>query len=418
MATYNYTQDFSDGNGYIKFNINPNFGTTILAGDLIRINGIAKHTQGRIVGITAYAVSSIESSFETVFLKEIEVDIARNREGEFSISFTMPEVGEEYKTGRNKDLYFTFDIHWLQSQTSRATDTLPTNVHKLIYLTYRVITSIRSIEFDRYSLQDQEYILNDEGRSVLGGFSITVEGNYDETDITEATSKITRDDGTVINVNIPSTAVASALTESGYIETVPTLFDNIDFDPAYNYTIEFTFGDNYNTSTGSVYIARAFANMHLSGSPNGGVAFGKFAAAGLFECNFPAYFYKGINVSGTPWTDLPIASSVTTPDPNNNGDGKLRYMILGGMVFIRGGINVKPESNAIIIATLPSGYRPAGTVYRTTLAEGTSGQLRRANFYIDSNGALYLYSVTTESGSKYTSSAIWIDCAMSFAVDD
>jgi len=421
MATYKYTQDLSTTSyGYVKFNINPDLGSTVLDGDLVTINGVVKHTQGRIIGIRVYAISSLQGSFNSVSFKAVGADIARNTEGEFSISFTMPNVSEDYIAGRNKDLYLTFDIIWLDGQYTRATDSLPLNTHKLIYLTYRVITSIRLIEFDRYLLdsQTQEYSLDNEGTSVFGSFALTIDEDYDETDITSAIATITRDDGVTSSITIPSTAIASALTSSGYVEDAPAIFSSYTFDTAYNYTINFSFGDAYDQVTASVYIARAFANMHLSGNPIGGVAFGKFAVAGLFECNYPAYFYKGINVSGTPWTDLPVSSNVTTPDPNDNGDGKLRYMILGGMVFIRGGINVQPSSSPIIIATLPSGYRPSGTIYRTNVAEGASGQLRRANFYIDSNGGLYLYSVTTESGTKYTSAAIWIDCAMSFAVDD
>ena len=58
-----------------------------------------------------------------------------------------------------------------------------------------------------------------------------------------------------------------------------------------NYTITFTIGDAYDKAVFSVLIARSFANMHLSGVPTGGVAFGKFSSAQpdqpLFECAYP-----------------------------------------------------------------------------------------------------------------------------------
>lgn len=44
------------------------------------------------------------------------------------------------------------------------------------------------------------------------------------------------------------------------------------------------------------YVGRAFANIHLRGSQDGGVALGMFCSTGeaRFECAYPAYFYAGI----------------------------------------------------------------------------------------------------------------------------
>lgn len=56
--------------------------------------------------------------------------------------------------------------------------------------------------------------------------------------------------------------------------------------------------DGYETVTAQITVDRAFANLHLSGKTTGGVAFGRFSTAqqGVpkFECDYPAYFYGGI----------------------------------------------------------------------------------------------------------------------------
>ena len=49
--------------------------------------------------------------------------------------------------------------------------------------------------------------------------------------------------------------------------------------------------DGIETASAMCVVDRAFANLHLSGQPTGGVAIGKFSAAiygnPLFECAFP-----------------------------------------------------------------------------------------------------------------------------------
>ena len=91
----------------------------------------------------------------------------------------------------------------------------------------------------------------------------------------------------------------SRIIRGGYVETAPQLFASISFNTACNYTITFTIGDAYNTTSFSVLVARAFVNVHMSGCPTGGVAFGKFSSATdgspMFECTYPAYFYGGIH---------------------------------------------------------------------------------------------------------------------------
>ena len=59
------------------------------------------------------------------------------------------------------------------------------------------------------------------------------------------------------------------------------------------------FGDEYESVTASTDIARAFANLHLSGASTGGACFGGFSTSTegnpKLESYFPGYFYRGIN---------------------------------------------------------------------------------------------------------------------------
>lgn len=70
------------------------------------------------------------------------------------------------------------------------------------------------------------------------------------------------------------------------------------FSNGSDYTITVTVTNGYETAVAKQDVARAFANVHMSGQPTGGVCFGGFSSAEQnkpkFECYFPAYFYGGI----------------------------------------------------------------------------------------------------------------------------
>ena len=69
---------------------------------------------------------------------------------------------------------------------------------------------------------------------------------------------------------------------------------------AWNFLL--VFGDAYENVSLRRNIFKAFANLHLSGRQNGGVAMGGFSSATdttpKFECFYPAYFYGGIALGG------------------------------------------------------------------------------------------------------------------------
>lgn len=95
------------------------------------------------------------------------------------------------------------------------------------------------------------------------------------------------------------------------------------FSNGTNWAFLLKYGDAYESANGLTSIARAFANVHLSGASTGGVAFGKFSASTednpLFECEYPAVFGAGVTVN--PEALLKVVSvtasgSVSVSDPN------------------------------------------------------------------------------------------------------
>lgn len=76
---------------------------------------------------------------------------------------------------------------------------------------------------------------------------------------------------------------------------------------AYHFLLEFAEAipggtGYYEPETKQASIPKSSMVMHLAGNPSGGVAFGQFSTSTKetpkFECNYPATFYKGVNIEG------------------------------------------------------------------------------------------------------------------------
>ncbi len=107
---------------------------------------------------------------------------------------------------------------------------------------------------------------------------------------------------------------------TGFTESTSLITQTFSNGNDYSFLLYLTNGYENAYAVGS--IARAFANMHLSGCSTGGVAFGKFCKSTennpMFECNYPAYFYKGVQgfaqggvetavtVSGNNYVDVAV----------------------------------------------------------------------------------------------------------------
>lgn len=70
------------------------------------------------------------------------------------------------------------------------------------------------------------------------------------------------------------------------------------FDKSSDWYFRLWFGDEYESASASALVARAFANMHLSGADTGGVCFGGFSTAEpgapKLESYYPLHAYGGI----------------------------------------------------------------------------------------------------------------------------
>lgn len=86
--------------------------------------------------------------------------------------------------------------------------------------------------------------------------------------------------------------ITDALSQEIQIVISETLGKNSDWD------LLLWFGDKYESATLKLFVSRAFANVHLSGTSTGGVCFGSFSKATnnnpLFQCYYPAEFEAGI----------------------------------------------------------------------------------------------------------------------------
>ena len=288
MATYAYQQNVWEGAsyGYVKYNISPAFGTPISAGTTVTITGQAyfKNSAKKCLSVETTAGSTFCDAF-------VNLNIAKATVTNFTIKFPMWALSSAWGTTRVVNAPISFTM-WNGVNCGGSGDgTMKVAAQKISYLTYRISPAAKSVVFERYALSGSTYVKNDEGSLVMGSLAISLAEGRTASDITTATVSITGNDGSSKSLTLPQSVLTAALSPSGYVESTPSLFSSINFNTAYNYTITFTIGDAYDKAVFSVLVARAFANVHLSGVPTGGVAFGKFSSSKkgnpLFECAYP-----------------------------------------------------------------------------------------------------------------------------------
>lgn len=293
--SYRQTLDGTFNVGWVVYNITPDFGTLVSPGDTITITGQAYFRDSRKKSIEVSTAAGNEVRHSV-----LNVVMAKGATVDFTISFRMWTLGSEWGATRVFDAPILFTL-WSGANMTGTADALAPpagaaqNIH---YLSYRISPLLRRVEFERYALSGSAYAKNDEGTALMGQLAIRLASGRDENDITVRTVTIEDDAGGSQTITLTDALLADALTVAGYVESSPGLFSGVTFNTAYNYTLTFTIGDSYDTIEFSVLIARAFANIHLSGARTGGVAFGKFSAATdnnpLFECAYPAVFSAGI----------------------------------------------------------------------------------------------------------------------------
>ena len=272
--------------------------------------------------------------------------------------------------------------------------------------------SLVRANLQRCAQSGTQYVPDDEGTYIRSDIAFTLGSGFNGSNVTTKQIVVTGDAGTSKTITISAAQLNNMISSTGYTETgagglIPGAYSNGE-----NLSFRFRIGDAYETMTFTATVARAFANVHMSGCATGGGAFGKFSSSALnhplFECEYPAVFNGGVVVN---WSTPTLASGITTPNGENTGNGSLRAGKIGDRVFIRGGVQVTPKSSAVLIATLPQGYAPqVGSVYK--LAPCTAGRV--AKLYVATDGSLYLDAVYSfGSSSKYTSS-VWVDCSFEY----
>lgn len=199
---------------------------------------------------------------------------------------------------------------------------------------------------------------------------------------------------------------------------IPETFSN-----GVDWSFLLVFGDEYEQVTASLGVARAFANLHLSGYPTGGACFGGFCTSTQdnpkLESHYPAYLYGGIAKIGKGWQKLDLLTGST---PAAFGGGVLRCRKIEDKCIVDGSVLVKPGANnvSVVLAKLPEDefYMPPGSVFSLNACDGSRIALLAVHGPDDDYpGHLVLEWVRNLSnGSNYTSE-LWVQCSIEYWVD-
>lgn len=410
MATYKYQQNLFEGAsyGYVKYNITPDFGTYIAAGDTVTITGQAyfKNRANKSLQVSVSTTGKYRDAY-------INKTFSKATATTFTITFPMWDLSK-WSTERFATYPITFTF-WADADLEGNGDgTMEVEGQEIGALVYKLAPAKKNVVFERYSLNSGTYRKDDEGTYVFGTLAFSINSMAKASDITVAKATVTTEDSTIATKTLSSSIITEALSETGYVETAPSLFSGITFNPSYNYTISFEIGDSYETVIFSVLVARAFANMHLSGKTTGGVCFGGFSSSSdgvpKLESHFPIYPYGGIEPTDTVYPTL--RSGFSTP-----GDygGTLVFRRIGNLAIISGSVKLTTAASVATICTLPEGFVPTTSHYY--LAAITGSQIARISVYGSNDnasdpGCLRLEWVKKMSStSSVSATQSWIDCS-------
>lgn len=288
-----YVQTGDGGRLRIEYTITPDIGQKIYVGDTVRINGTLRHDY------FSNDVKSLGVRIGSTEVKYINTNIDRNVNAKFTIKFKMPVLSSSQPG--NVGLSFTIynksgGINGGYSLRVRTTSA------QSVYITnYSVKIEIDKFEITRASLRNGSYVLANEGTY---GICTALHVNADLS-VTSSDIDIIRLTGysggsQVLNKNISFDVIRTAMTSGGYVETRPNLLSDITLQAINDYRFVLEVGHSNETLISiESAVPRAFANMHLSGAKQGGVAFGGFSNSTdddpKFECFFKGYFHKGFD---------------------------------------------------------------------------------------------------------------------------
>lgn len=338
---------------------------------------------------------------------------AKDTSKDFSFTFNPAKLIKSYDASNTTTIYQSMinQLNESRSLPIRISAWIGNNDYPALNYTIPNVTYInkrylRSIKFNL------DRSPTDESTTLAATIKVTFTGdagNYKN----DFTAKLYYAQGNDVSESSTEKAMAfdyDTLFGTGYTNNTTVVTG--DFVISNNYSFLLVVSDGKEKMTAKTVVSRAFANVHFSGQPTGGVAFGRFSTSLLnhpkFECEYPAYFYSGIADIGMETGEIVVANDVTTPDSGNNGNGVLRISKFCGIVFLSGGIRTAPATTSKLIATIPDGFRPSGSISKLVTCDGS----RYGRIRITADGSLYLdwvYMIT--NASKYTSE-LWIDCNM------
>ena len=184
--------------------------------------------------------------------------------------------------------------------TISSTDTVgfPNTVQlnkPITYINVRCAPAIELLEIERASMGEPDesgvFLLFD------GKFSLAENADLSSMKLIMYYAENAQADTASPSIDLTASVPALLNGVSDDMSIVARAFSNAS---AWNFL--FVFGDEYENVSLRRNIFKAFANLHLSGRKNGGVAMGGFSSATdqnpKFECFYPAYFYGGIALGG------------------------------------------------------------------------------------------------------------------------
>lgn len=286
----------------VSYMVEPEFGSNVYVGDTITVQGRFSVKQGTAKSIDFGIVNDAGTICEIAYKN---VTIKSGATVDFKMSAQIPEAarGLVYGTNSYSKVSVFFGAFNLQGGFYGGhydSEIIEDNdVEDLLYLhKYSIDPRIDTANFVRFNGANA----SDEGNEVLcKNLKISINPKVSIENITTKiiTARNIVNPNELYGGNFTFDMLEQAITDNGYSETTPYIFKDVKFDVGNTYEIVITIGDERYTSTYKSYVVCAFANMHLSGAENGGVAFGGFSSSTddepKFESHYKGYFYNGFD---------------------------------------------------------------------------------------------------------------------------
>lgn len=311
MATqYSRTYTYSGGDSYYYHEVNiPISSFTITSGDTVhKITKVISITAQTYVNRHNSSSSTIGWSANLVFSggtvigssegqKSCSVGSWKQFTSEFSASISTIN---SYKWSSLQSIVSVADGGAAYVKHNNSNRQLNVTV---IFESEEYLPSITGFDGSRYDAEHSR--VDDNGEAFAYGFALAVEKTTTQTD--EPTYIRLMTGNTVLRTFYDTQTGSSMATINAWISGQKTdVITDYQFSIGANYLLRLEFCYHGELVTTEWFISKAFVNMHESGATDlngaqiGGVAIGQYSSVtrqeGIpkFECNYPAFFYKGI----------------------------------------------------------------------------------------------------------------------------